>query len=59
MLALDIYPIGYPPGANSLLTNKEISMVGDYAQFLSQVGNGPKQYWMIEQIAWSNWRRVL
>lgn len=53
ILALDIYPIGYPPGANSLLTNKEISMVGDYTDFLAQVGNGQKHFWMIEQIAWS------
>src|SRR5436190_13046316 len=28
-------------------------MVGDWTQFLSQVANGQKQYWMIEQIAWS------
>ncbi|HZJ14876.1 MAG TPA: immunoglobulin domain-containing protein [Chthoniobacteraceae bacterium] len=53
ILALDIYPVGVPPGANSLLANKEISMVGDYAQFLDQVGNGQKQFWMVEQIAWS------
>lgn len=53
ILALDIYPIGYPPGANSLWANKEMSMIGDYAQFLSQVGNGQKPFWLIEQIAWS------
>ena len=53
ILALDIYPVSYPPGANSLLTNKEISMIGDYTDFLGQVANGQKQYWMIEQIAWS------
>lgn len=53
ILALDIYPIGYPPGSHSLLTNKEISMVGDWTQFLGQVANGQKQYWLIEQIAWS------
>jgi hypothetical protein len=53
VLALDIYPVGYPPGANSLLTNKEISMVGDWTDFLGQVANGQKQIWMIEQIAWS------
>ena len=53
ILALDIYPVGYPPGANSLLTNKEISMVGDWTDFLGQVANGQKQTWMIEQIAWS------
>ncbi len=53
ILALDIYPVGVPPGANSLLANKEISMVGDYTQFLSQIANGQKQFWMVEQIAWS------
>src|SRR5678815_751012 len=53
ILALDIYPVGVPPGANSLLANKEISMVGDYTQFLAQIGNGQKQLWMVEQIAWS------
>lgn len=53
IIALDIYPVGVPPGANSLLANKEISMIGDYTQFLSQVANGQKQFWMVEQIAWS------
>jgi hypothetical protein len=53
ILALDIYPVGVPPGANSLLANKEISMVGDYTQFLADVANGQKQIWMVEQIAWS------
>ncbi|HXU76227.1 MAG TPA: hypothetical protein VN794_06635, partial [Methylomirabilota bacterium] len=53
VLALDIYPVGYPPGANSLLANKEISMVGDWTDFLGQVAGGQKQIWMIEQIAWS------
>ena len=53
ILALDIYPVSYPPGANSLLTNKELSMIGDYADFLSQVGEGQKHFWMVEQIAWS------
>lgn len=53
ILALDIYPVGYPPGSHSLLTNKEISMVGDWTDFLGQVANGQKPIWMIEQIAWS------
>lgn len=53
ILALDIYPVSIPPGKNSLLANKEISMVGDYTKFLAEVANGEKQYWMIEQIAWS------
>ena len=51
--ALDLYPVGYPPGANSLLTNKEISMIGDWASFLTNVASGQHQCWMIEQIAWS------
>ncbi|EEF61791.1 Immunoglobulin I-set domain protein [Pedosphaera parvula Ellin514] len=53
ILALDIYPVSIPPGAHSLLPNKEISMVGDWTEFLSLVAAGGKEYWMIEQIAWS------
>jgi hypothetical protein len=53
ILALDIYPIGYPPGMHSTNANKEISMVGDFADFLNAVGGGQKSFWMIEQIAWS------
>jgi hypothetical protein len=53
MLNLDIYPIGYPPGNHSLLANKEISMVGDWTQFLADVADGQKSYWMTLQIAWS------
>ena len=53
ILDLDIYPISYPPGTNSLLTNKQISMVGDYTAFLSQVAGSQKEFWMTEQIAWS------
>jgi hypothetical protein len=53
ILALDIYPVGYPPGANSLEPNKEISMVGDWTQFLREVGEDSKPSMMILQIAWS------
>lgn len=53
ILAVDIYPVSVPPGIHSLLPNNEISMVGDWTQFLSQVADGQKQYWMVEQIAWS------
>ena len=53
ILAIDIYPVSVPPGTHSLLPNKEISMVGDWTQFLADVAQGQKQYWMIEQIAWS------
>jgi hypothetical protein len=53
ILNLDIYPVSYPPGTHSLLANKEISMVGDWTQFLGQVANGEKPRWMTLQIAWS------
>ena len=49
----DIYPIGYPPGAHSLETNKEISMVGDYTRRMVEVAEGRRPVWMILQIAWS------
>jgi hypothetical protein len=53
ILNLDIYPIGYPPGRHSLEANKEISMVGDWTQFLHRVAGDTKPYWMTLQIAWS------
>ena len=52
ILLLDIYPVGYPPGAHSLGPNKEISMVGDYTRFIKEVAGG-KPVWMVLQIAWS------
>ncbi|MEY2429733.1 MAG: hypothetical protein QOJ40_2618, partial [Verrucomicrobiota bacterium] len=53
ILMLDIYPVGVPPGTDSLGTNKEISMVGDFTTFLGQVANGHNPYYLVEQIAWS------
>jgi hypothetical protein len=49
----DIYPISYPPGKDSLLTNKEISMVGDYTRKMMDVSQGRMPVWMVLQIAWS------
>jgi hypothetical protein len=49
----DIYPISYPPGKHSLLTNKEINMVGDYTRTMMQVTEGKMPVWMVLQIAWS------
>jgi hypothetical protein len=49
----DIYPVGYPPGANSLLANKDISMVGDYTRTMMEVSQGRMPVWMVLQIAWS------
>jgi hypothetical protein len=51
---LDIYPVSYPPGKNSLLkTNKELSMVGDYTKMMMDVSEGKMPVWMVLQIAWS------
>jgi hypothetical protein len=51
--AIDIYPIGYPPGMHSLLPNKDISMVGDYAKELEQTTEDKKPFWMVLQVCWS------
>lgn len=53
VIGADIYPIGYPPGMNSLLSNKEISMVGDYTRRMMEVSEGKLPVWMVLQIAWS------
>jgi hypothetical protein len=53
ILGLDIYPIGYPPGMNSLLPNKHISMVGDYTRMMEEVSERKQPVWMVLQIAWS------
>jgi hypothetical protein len=50
---LDIYPVSYPPGEHSLLTNKEISMVGDYTRQMMEVSGGKEPVWMVLQVAWS------
>jgi hypothetical protein len=56
--AIDIYPIGYPPGAHSLLPNKNISMVGDYALQLQEITGGRKPFLMVLQICWSGVARA-
>jgi hypothetical protein len=53
IIAADIYPVGYPPGTHSLLPNKEISMVGDFAKSMMQVADGKMPVWMTLQISWS------
>lgn len=50
---MDIYPVSYPPGLHSDLPNKNISVVGDYAQRMGAVTEGLKPFWMVLQIAWS------
>jgi hypothetical protein len=49
----DIYPIGYPPGMHSLLTNKTLSLVGDHTRIMMEVAEGRMPVWMVLQIAWS------
>ncbi len=54
ILALDIYPVtGSGSASNPPITNTQISQVGDWTQVLSQVAEGGKEYWLIEQIAFS------
>ena len=53
VLGADIYPIGYPPGMHSLLTNKSLSLVGDHTRIMMAVAQGQKPVWMVLQIAWS------
>ena len=53
ILALDIYPVAIPPPSNPPITNTGVSQLGDWTQVLSQVANGQKEFWMIEQIAFS------
>ncbi|HEV8102994.1 MAG TPA: hypothetical protein VGP69_04570, partial [Gaiellaceae bacterium] len=49
---VDIYPIGYPPGAHTDQKNKDISVVGDVARWIKQAA-GTKPFWLTLQIAWS------
>lgn len=53
VLALDIYPVAIPPPTNPPLTNTNISVVGDWTSVLGQVAAGQKEFWTIEQIAFS------
>lgn len=53
ILGADIYPVGVPPGAHSLLPNKNISLVGDHTRIMMDVADGKLPVWMVLQIAWS------
>jgi hypothetical protein len=53
IMGVDIYPISYPPGIHSLLTNKDISLVGDHAHIIAQAVEGRQPFWMVLQISWS------
>lgn len=53
VIGIDIYPVGYPPGMHSLLTNKSLSLVGDHTRIIMQASEGKLPVWMVLQIAWS------
>jgi len=53
IIGMDIYPLGYPPGGHSLLTNKNLSLVGDHTRIIMEVADGKLPVWMVLQVAWS------
>jgi hypothetical protein len=54
IIAVDIYPVTASGSAsNPPITNTGISQVGDWTLVMAQVANGQKQFWTIEQIAFS------
>jgi hypothetical protein len=53
IIGTDIYPISYPPGSHSTLTNKNISLVGDHTKIMMEVAQGKMPVWMVLQISWS------
>ncbi len=53
IIGTDIYPIAYPPGKQSLLTNHDISLVGDHTRMMMEVAQGKMPVWMTLQISWS------
>ena len=48
----DIYPVAYPPGAQTGSANRDISVVGDVTKTMVAAAGG-KPVWMTLQIAWS------
>ena len=50
---LDIYPVSVPMGKHGHLPNRDISVVGDYADFINQAVDGKKPFFMILQVAFS------
>ena len=53
IIAVDIYPVAIPAPSNPPIANTGISQVGDWALEIAQVANGQKQFWTIQQIAFS------
>ena len=53
IIGTDIYPISFPPGTHSTLTNRTLSLVGDHTRTMMEVAEGKKPVWMVLQISWS------
>jgi hypothetical protein len=51
--AVDMYWVAYPPGVDSGTDNKEMSVVGDYAQMIRRAVDYKKPTMMTLQICWS------
>jgi hypothetical protein len=49
---VDIYPISHPPGTHAGRPNKDISVVGDLTEIVTEAAPD-KEYWTTLQIAWS------
>lgn len=49
---VDIYPVGYPPGAHSDQKRKDIGVVGDVTRWIRNAA-GTKPVWVTLQVAWS------
>lgn len=53
IFGMDIYPVSYPPGIHSLLTNRDLSLVGDHTRIMMEVTADKMPVWMVLQISWS------
>jgi hypothetical protein len=54
IIMIDDYPVVASGAAsNPPITNTAVSQFGDWTHVLSQVANGRKNFWMVEQIAFS------
>ena len=55
IIGIDIYPISYPPGIHSIVTDfdRDIGLVGDYTRLMQEVGEHKIPVWMVLQISYS------
>ena len=55
ILGVDIYPISYPLGIHSLVTNynRDLGLVGDFTRLMEEVGEHKMPVWMVLQISYS------